>query len=169
MRIHGVIRISMFVVVVAVLVGCSPTTVEYESSRAPWLSLELRRCSTESAEGWKSILFSPVGASAPETLYISPSVEISNADLKSTSIQQDATGTWMIVLRLHESARSSFGEFSTKLVAETENRERIAVIVDGKTLVAPFVTAPMTDGVISITGPFTEEEARYIAKGIVGS
>lgn len=163
------IRVSMFLVGLAVLIGCSPTTVEYESSRAPWLSLELRRCSTDSAEGWKSILFSPVGASTAETLYISPSVEISNADLKSTSIQQDTTGTWVIVLRLHESARSRFGEFSTKLAAETEHRERLAVIVDGKTLIAPYVTAPMTDGVISVTGPFTEEEARYIAKGIVGS
>lgn len=162
-------RLSSLMVGLVFLLGCSPTAVEYRNSGSPTLTFELRRSNSESIEGWKSIVFSPVGASSPETLYVSPAAEISNADLKSTNVKQDKTGTWTIVLTLNESAKSRFAELSTKLSAETEKKERIAVMVDGKTLVAPFVTAPMTDGVISITGPFTEEEARYIAQGIVGN
>lgn len=163
-----VIRLSSFIVGFVFLTGCAPTSAEYQNSGSPSLQFELRRASSDAVEGWDTLVFHPSGASVAETLSISPTAEISNSNLRSTSVKQDATGTWMVVLTLNESAKLRFGELSAKMAGETAKRERLAFMIDGKTLVAPFVTAPMTDGVISMTGPFTEDEARRIAKGIMG-
>ena len=162
------IRSILLVLSVVLLSGCKPSEIKYVQTGAPMSKFELRRASDETAEGWAAVQFSPTGAAVAETLYLAPTAEITNDDLQSTSVNRDATGTWAVVLTLKESAKTSFGELSKKMSDDTTKKERIAFLVDGKTLVVPFVNAPMTDGVISITGPFTEDEARQIAKNIVG-
>lgn len=162
------IRSLLLVVSVVLFSGCKPSEVTYVQTGAPKSKFELRRASSETAEGWAAVQFSPTGATVPETLYLAPTAEISNDDLQSTSVNRDASGTWAVVLTLKESAKTRFGELSKKMSDDTARKERIAFLVDGKTIVAPVVNAPMTDGVVSVTGPFTEDEARQIAKNIVG-
>lgn len=163
-----VIRSKLLVLSIVLLSGCKPSEIQYAQTGAPTSKFELRRASSETAEGWAAVQFSPTGATVAETLYLAPTAEISNDDLQSTSVNQDATGTWAVILTLKESAKTRFGELSKKMSDDTARKERIAFLVDGKTIVAPFVNTPMTDGVISITGPFTQDQARQIAKNIVG-
>ena len=100
-------------------------------------------------------------------IVLAPTLELSNDDLRSTGAERGSTGAWVVVLTLNERAKARFRKLSTKMAHETTARERLVFVVDGKPLVAPTVTAPMTDGVIPVSGPFTEDEARRIAKGIV--
>lgn len=41
--------------------------------------------------------------------------------------------------------------------------QRIAIVLDGKVLIAPFVNEPVTEGVVQISGSFTAESANELA------
>jgi preprotein translocase subunit SecD len=103
-----------------------------------------------------------------ESLFVARTSELTNDDLQSTGVESDDGQTWKVVLTLNEQAKARFGELSKKMALETTKRERLAVFIDGGLLLAPIVTAPMTDGVVPLSGPFSKDEAQRIAKGIVG-
>lgn len=150
-----------------VLTGCTSSGGEYQQTGTPSLRLEVRRASMEPVEGWERI-DPPHAILDDETLYLNPTPELTNDDVRSTGVKLESSGYWTMVLRLNERATTRFSELSKKMAGETTKRERLALVIDGTPLVAPTVIAPMTDGVIPIDGPFSEDEARRIAKGIVG-
>lgn len=159
-------RVLLCIIGCASLIGCNPSGTEYQQTGRPSLRFELRRASTERVDGWEQIDSPYAGDSEP--LYLAPTPELTNDDLRSTGVRLGTTGFWIVVLTLNEQAKTRFGELSKEMARETTTRERLAVIVEGELLVAPFVSAPMTDGIIPVSGPFSEDEARRIAKGIVG-
>lgn len=160
-------RLMLCIIGCAALTGCSPSGTEYQRAGTPSLRFELRRASMERVHGWEPI-DSPVAAANSEPLFLAPTPELTNDDLQSAGVELDSTGNWTVVLRLNEQAKARFGELSRKMARETTERERLAFIIDGELIVAPFVTAPMTAGLIPVSGPFSEDEARRLAKGIVG-
>lgn len=154
--------------------GCGSSGTEYQRSGTPTLKLEVRRASTETVEGWESTTWQATAAS-PETLFVSPNVEFSNEDVVSTGVQSDDYGLWQVILRLNDPARKQFAEMSAEL-ADAESvqatgtpSKRLAVLVDEKVTFAPWVREPISDGVLRLGhAQLTEQEARRIAKGIVG-
>lgn len=149
--------------------GCGNPGTEFQRSGTPALKLEVRRASTETVEGWKSV----TSTATQETLYLSPQQELSNDDVASTGVQRDDSGNWQIIMRLNDAAKKKLAELSTDLVdAQNEQAQgftskRLALLIDGKVIGAPVVRSPITGGVIPLNGPFTEQDARRIAKGIV--
>jgi preprotein translocase subunit SecD len=151
--------------------GCDSPGTEFQRSGNPALTLEVRRASTETVEGWEA----GTHPGTQQTLFLSPQQELSIDDVASTGVQLDDSGNWQIVMRLNDAAKKTFAELSTELVdaekvqTQGSTSKRLAVLVDGKVIVAPVVISPITDGVIHIhlSGSFTEQDARRIAKGIV--
>lgn len=92
---------------------------------------------------------------------------MTNDDVQSAGVERGHNNLWVVVVKLNEPATRRFADASSEMTAEP--REMLAIFVDDKLVVAPFVTAPMTDGVLPISGPFSEEKAREIAKGIVSN
>lgn len=113
----------------------------------------------------------------PETqkaLFLSPQTELSNDDVVSTGVQRDDYGLWQVVIILTDPGKKKFAELSADLVdaknvkTTGSTSKRLAVIIDGKVIFAPYVTKPITGGVIHLSSnQFTEQSARRLAQGIV--
>ena len=144
------------------LLGCSGPENAYKRSATPTIKLELRRASTEPVEGWMLM-----EAPGPQTLYVCPTAEISNDDLVSSGVRKEGE-IFRILLKLNADAAKRFGELTESMVGVDDvYRERLAMMVDDKIMVTPVVTAPMRDGIIPVSGPWSDKEAKHMAKGFV--
>lgn len=70
-----------------------------------------------------------------------------------------------VSLHLNEEGTTTFAQVTKELA---EDYGRIAVVVDGRVVSAPSVSQELTDGVISITGDFSLEEANAL-KAVIDS
>lgn len=157
-------RLLFLLAVFGLFAGCTGPEYSYLRSGTPTMKLEFRRASVKPVDNW-----SAMEAPGPETLYVCPTVEITNEDLVSSGVRQ-AGGGFLIVLRLKADAAKRFGKLSESMVGvDGIYPERLAVIVDGKIIVAPSVTAPMHDGLIPVSGPWLKKEAEHIAQGLVSA
>lgn len=157
----------IFPVLILLVNGCGGSGKEYQRSGAPALKLELRVASTEPIEGWTKT--EPPEGEMP--LFLSPKIELTNEDVVSSGVEQN-DNRWSVVLRLTDSGKARMAQVTSGLVTEVpeQSTKRLAVLIDGKLICAPYVIEPVTGGVCHIVGPFSdnETEARRIAKGIVG-
>jgi preprotein translocase subunit SecD len=157
-------RLLFLLAVCGLFAGCTGPEYSYVRSGTPTMKLEFRRASVKPVDNW-----SAMEAPGPETLYVCPTVEITNEDLVSSGVRQEGGG-FLIVLRLNADAAKRFGKLSESMVGvDGIYPERLAVIVDGKIIVAPSVTAPMHDGLIPVSGPWLKKEAEHIAQGLVSA
>ncbi len=81
-------------------------------------------------------------------------------DAKATS---GPTGGWLVALELDDAATTGLAALTTSLVG-TETR--MAVVADGKVLVAPVVQSVITDGKLQLAGDFTRAEAERLAQAM---
>ena len=81
--------------------------------------------------------------------------------------QQQGTGKPIVNIEFNENGTKIFGDLTTQIYSrqqETGVQDRIAIILDGKELIAPSVKAPITAGTAFIDGPdFTIERVRDLA------
>ena len=163
-------RLLIAGVACAVVTGCSRPGIEYPRSGAAALKFEVRRGSMVDVPGWQvppsQWWWSP--ENDPPLKCVSPQAELSNDDLAGTSVRTDDMGNSQIVIRLTEAATSRFAKLSADLANPAGDLRHLVFVVDGKVLAAPTVTAPIRDGVIVLSVPLDEPEARRIAAGIVG-
>jgi preprotein translocase subunit SecD len=96
------------------------------------------------------------------TVYISGDVVLSNTDVASARVVSRPSGPQISIV-------------FTKLGAErfasaTENNlmKPLGILVDGQLISAPIVRETITGGKATISGQFTEQEAKRIADGIDG-
>ena len=155
-------RLLILLAACGFLLGCSGPENAYKRSGTPTIKLELRRASTEAVDGW-SIMEAP----GPQTLYVCLTAEISNDDLFSSGVRKEGEG-FGIFLKLNADAAKRFGELTESMVGvDGIYRERLAMMVDDKIMVTPIVTAPMRDGIIPVSGPWSHKEVKHMAKGFV--
>lgn len=156
-------RLLYMFAVFAIVLGCSSPEATYKRSGTPAVTVEFRRASAEPVDGW--VAMDADDEMQLPTLYVCPNVEIDNDDLVSTGVRQNDT---RILLKLNAAAAKRFGELSEAMLgSDGVFRERLAMLVDGKLVVAPIITAPMHDGVIPVSGPWTRTKAEQLAEGFV--
>ena len=91
---------------------------------------------------------------------------ISNATSGLISNSQGAsTGQWGVFITFNEIGTQQFADVTTRLFgfAETDVRNRFAIVLDGRVISAPTTNAIITDGQPQISGSFTQESAKTLA------
>ncbi len=90
-------------------------------------------------------------------------LSISEAEILDARAQPDVSGMASVMISLDAPAAAKLA----KLTADNIGKA-LAVTLDGKILVEPFVRAAITDGQIMISGTFTVKDAEMLAKQISG-
>ncbi len=90
------------------------------------------------------------------------SISDAQAGMKTTSTGA-TTGEWVVNLSFDSKGTEEFGKVTTRLVALTGDRNRFAVVLDGKVVIAPSTNVAITDGRAEISGGFTQESAKVLA------
>lgn len=94
-------------------------------------------------------------------LYRLGEAEVVGGDVDDAFAQFDtASGGWIVILDLTGDGAQKFGEVTGRLAAE---QRPLAIVLDKRVESAPAVQQAIPDGRASITGQFTEREARDLA------
>jgi hypothetical protein len=96
----------------------------------------------------------------PRTIYLHPEIILTNDDILSSTVRENASGTFDINIELTESG----GE---RVHAATANHvgRPLAILLDGTIVMAPVVRDPIVSSAL-ITGTYSRAEAERIASGI---
>ena len=111
----------------------------------------------EKVEGWKSI---PVRALAKTTVWVSPHVTLTNADVAQASPQPTGDGFNVGILLTEK------GALKLARLTKAHVGEFVAIMLGGQVTAIPKIMGEITGGRAIVHGNFTEEEARSIAQGI---
>ncbi|GAA1184715.1 protein translocase subunit SecD [Ornithinimicrobium humiphilum] len=103
--------------------------------------------------------------------YILGPAEISGAALDDATASMEqvsggaVTGRWQVVLTFDDEGGQKFAEVTTRLMGYEQNsaQNRFAMVLDGIVISAPTVNSVIPNGVATITGDFTVEEAQTLA------
>jgi len=104
--------------------------------------------------------------------YILGPVEVPGTDIKSSSygLTQGAQGQtlnqWSVNIEFNGAGTQKFKEVTTRLYGYGVGnpRNQFAIVLDGKIISAPTTNAVIPDGRPSITGNFTEQEAKALSE-----
>jgi preprotein translocase subunit SecD len=131
---------------------------ELSGDKTGKIKFEVRLASHEKVDGWKSV---PGSAWMKTNIWISPEVTLTNADL-AKAWPQPYGGTFIVGLLLTE-------EGALKLARLTQSHvgKSLAVMIDAQVVSAPGILAEINGGRAFIPCSFNEEEAKWIAKGIM--
>ncbi|MCP4656537.1 MAG: hypothetical protein GY856_14085 [bacterium] len=138
--------------------GSDPATATEESTaavaEAP-VTLEIRLAAGEPHEGWIEARFPGID----EPIYMAPEVALSHLDVERTWYEDMGEGP-MVGLLMTEDGALKLARLSRRSIGE-----RIAIVVNGKIVSAPFVAGEISERAL-IRGNFTEEEARALAAAL---
>ena len=100
--------------------------------------------------------------------YIDEDIGLSGDDLDSAyPSQHQSSGVPIVNIEFNERGTKEFGKLTTDIYAKQQStgiRDQIAIILDGKELIAPVVNSPITQGTAIIQGPdFTIERVKDLA------
>ena len=100
--------------------------------------------------------------------HIDEDIGLSGDDLDSAyPSQHQSSGVPIVNIEFNERGTKEFGELTTDIYAKQQStgvRDQIAIILDGKELIAPVVNSPITQGTAIIQGPdFTIERVKDLA------
>lgn len=100
--------------------------------------------------------------------YIDEDIGLSGDDLENAyPSQHQASGAPIVNIEFNERGTKAFGELTTEIYAKQQSsgiRDQIAIILDGKELIAPVVNSPITAGTAIIQGgDFTLERVKDLA------
>ncbi len=96
-------------------------------------------------------------------------VEIQGRDLATATSGPEMsqtgtmTGRYEVRLEFNSEGRAKFSDISSRLIGLEQPRNQFAIVLDGVVISYPVMQARITDGVASITGDFTQEEAEQLA------
>lgn len=150
-----------YLVLLASLQGCLPgqELLEQDTPSKP-VRFELRLADTSPSPG----AVQAKAEGSEETLYLAPEVVLTNADVRRSRTQVTPVGSYGILVELtHEG-----GEKLAKLTRDNLNK-RVAILLDGRLVMAPVIRSEIPGGSAIIEGDFTEDEARELARGIQAS
>jgi preprotein translocase subunit SecD len=166
---EAMIEVSSFTEeeVVSIAVALSGGKIKFE----PWkpkfstgkISFECRLASNsrEKVEGWELGLF-PKPSYGP--VFISPEVVLTNRDVARAYPEPDRTDQSKLGVGI---LLTEDGALKMARLTKSHIGKNLAVILDGRAVSAFPIEKENTSGRALISGNFTEEEARSIAKGIM--
>ncbi|MCA9193474.1 MAG: hypothetical protein KDB03_16995 [Planctomycetales bacterium] len=76
--------------------------------------------------------------------------------------RDDQPDEFSILIQLHQDSADWLAS-QTQALWQTQERNLLVILIDGKPLLAPRLNSPIDDGKLMITGRFTEPEAKEIA------
>ncbi|HYQ62685.1 SecDF P1 head subdomain-containing protein [Actinophytocola sp.] len=82
--------------------------------------------------------------------------------LDGADISSD-NGTWALVLHLNAKDTRTFADWTT-----AHTGERLAIVIDGKVVVAPTVQAAITGGDVQVSGNYTRDDVEALLNEITG-
>ncbi len=147
--------------------GSDPATAAEESTaavaEAP-VTLEMRLAAGEPHEGWIEAGFPRRGTNGgfpgiDEPIFMAPEVALSHLDVERAWYEDMGEGP-MVGLLMTEDGALKLARLSRRSIGE-----RIAIVVNGKVVSAPFVAGEISERAL-IRGNFTEEEARALAAAL---
>jgi preprotein translocase subunit SecD len=94
----------------------------------------------------------------PSKLYVQSEVIVANPEIDSAKAVRDDLGRPAVRLTLTED-----GLKKLSVVAAANKMKRLAILVDGKALLAPVIEGPIDTREVMITGALTEAETERIA------
>ena len=180
---HRIVSLLLILIIMATVHGCGGPDFEAKPGFKPTVSFEIRRASHEPIGEWEAMTMQRgVGE-----YYVSPDVELGNADLTGTSVtfHQDPQGNKRypeVILFFTEEGSKKLASMTRDLATAADPvaafmdnlqsgpRPRYAAfIVDGEILIAPRVRAVITQGFINVPLELsTKEDAESLAKGLIG-
>ena len=98
--------------------------------------------------------------------YTDSSVGLTGDDLVDAFVgTEQATGAWVVNIQFDDRGADLFGQMTGEINTQTnpQTDEVIAVILDGRELIAPVARAHIRDGRSQISGGFNRETARTLA------
>jgi len=112
--------------------------------------------------GWQSDTGQPAVEAhmkgSDDILWIDPLPILTVRSVESATVETNADGHSMLVLKLTDDANMIFGRCTKEHIDK-----RLALIFNGEVLSAPVVKSQILDGSIHIPGDFTQEEAEEMA------
>lgn len=77
----------------------------------------------------------------------------------------DLDTQWVVNVALPGDGASALGEFTTEHAGDGT---RLALVLDGRLVMAAVLSAPVTDGKIQLVGDYTEKAAKDLADRLAG-
>ena len=144
--------------------GCAkPPFAEFVPMGTPEVVLELRLATATPRDGATPVA---VHGAQPHTIYLSPVVEFTNADVVRTRV----------VIRKSEDGSSSVAEVhlsrdaAARMAQLTRDHqdEMMAILLDGKLVKAPTIRSVITDRFTVSGGDMSHDEAVTLARNLAG-
>jgi preprotein translocase subunit SecD len=101
--------------------------------------------------------------------YILAPAEVLGTDVKTASAQLQmnnqgiATGGWVVELNFTGTGKKKFADVTRRLFAETGDKNRFAIVLDGLAVSAPATNGVIANGNAEISGNFSQSEATDLA------
>ena len=134
------------------------TTTGTDTSTSPVFQLRLV-LDAASSDSEPMTLLSP-GKTA-EVIQVQKAVLLDQTALKSAKVEADGRGGSQILIKFTAAGRKRFAE-----ITRANIDKRLAIIVAGRACCAPVIKSEIADGTAVITGSFTKDEAKDLAKKI---
>ncbi|WP_295127467.1 hypothetical protein [uncultured Chitinophaga sp.] len=99
--------------------------------------------------------------STNETYYLSAAGAVTVKDMKSIATGIASNGYAELTIQLNEAGKLLFSKLTQKNVGK-----KLAVLVNGKVVMAPQVMSPITGGSLSVSGSFSFAEVDAMKKGL---
>lgn len=96
------------------------------------------------------------------TLHLDPVPVLDDPVVASAEVLDDGDG-WSIRVQFGEPTTTEFAKVTKELVGE-----RLAILVDGQTAMAPVIRSMIGGGSVMISGDFSEAEATALVAAILG-
>ncbi len=139
---------------ISLLAAFSIVSAGQESTAAIDTRLEFRLASDQQRPGWEPAI------NGDATIYLAPDAALDHTDLAKAWYEPQGQ-FHNISVHFTEEATLEFARLTSKNVGL-----KIAIVFNGEVISAPAIRAPITQGRAMITGNFTEQEARDLAKRI---
>ena len=134
---------------------CTDPEAVRQSLREPGADDPDKPLATCDEDGAEKLLLGPAEV-------LGTDVDTATASLQ-TNAQSVATGGWVVQLDFTGEGKKKFADITRRLFAETGDRNRFAIVLDGLVVSAPTTEAVITNGNAEISGSFTQADAADLA------
>lgn len=133
---------------------------ELSGSQPRTYKFELRLASLKEVKGWESFRWKPVPGDVPGTVWISPEVSLTNADVAQA--QPDwVNGKFSVALLLNEEGALKLARLTMAHIGGF-----LAIMIDDRFMSVQRIADEIINGQVRLDG-ITDEEAASIAEGIM--
>ena len=157
-------RRSLCLLAALAVAGCAkPPFAEFAPSGTPEVAFELRLATATARDGATAVV---LPGAHPQTIYLSPVVEFTNADIVRTRVVIRKGGyesSSMAEVHLSRDAAARMAELT-----RGHQDEMMAILLDGKVVMAPMIKGVLTDRVTVSGGEMTHDEVVTLARNLAG-